>query len=381
MKILMLFPGMINHLPPLMTAAACMSDLSAQVYTVGVGCAEESKEYLLKHNVHCIDLGYNNYPVTLAEKALLRLKFELKLWKKIVTIKPDVIWYHGGHGMAYHFLLPIKQNMIIVAHAHEYYNKHDNLGRIQNAVVRRADLYIVPESYRGWLIKGDSGTTAPFRVIPNRLSDDALPDKNFESKTIKMFRQRGGSPYCDKFIIYQGLIDSERCIKEAIHAFRMLSDSNLGFIIMGSASDRVYYSEIKNLAREDKRIVFLPSISAPGHLRITKGCIGGLILYAPTCLNNIYCAPNKIYEYAYFGLGMIMPDYPGLSSINNQFNLGTTCNPLEPNSILSAIKALLQRDKSSYESATTKFLAYSPKPIEIYKEVFNALKKKLRLCE
>lgn len=49
------------------------------------------------------------------------------------------------------------------------------------------------------------------------------------------------------------------------------------------------------------------------------------MIYLPISLNNIYCAPNKIWEYSRFGLAMVGNDIPGLLFLN-QLNIGCTLN-------------------------------------------------------
>jgi len=103
-------------------------------------------------------------------------------------------------------------------------------------------------------------------------------------------------------------------------------------------------------------------------------------------LNSIYCAPNKIYEYAAIGLGMILPEYPGMASINHEFNLGVLCDPLDPSSIMQAMKDLLSKNPADYKESARRFMSSSTKPMEAYKDVYQKLeeliknKKETRRC-
>ena len=59
-------------------------------------------------------------------------------------------------------------------------------------------------------------------------------------------------------------------------------------------------------------IVWTGHISAPMHLEVTSYAMVGVAVYAENSLNNLFCAPNKTFEYASFGIPTICNDVPGL---------------------------------------------------------------------
>lgn len=371
----MIVAFMVDDLPPLMTSAICMRSLGCEVTIAAVGCSDKVRDYLHKFGIHLVELGLDRYPADFPGKIRLRPKYALLLRKAVKETKPDVLWYHGQHAMTYHSWVSVNPNTLIIAHAHEYFEKRQWFGRIQNSLVRKADLFIVPEANRAWLIKHDSSADTPFLVIPNRYLFEDNYSEGDEKETLQAFKRQGGSAACQRFIIYQGFIDPSRCLREAIQGFKMLDDQDLGFIILGRGVNRIYCDEIAELAQSDTRIVLLDHIPPPLHLRITRGCFGGVLLYAPTSLNRIYCAPNKVYEYAFYGLGMILPNFPGMAQINDQFKLGVVCDPQVPESIFAALKELLQRESKSYQAASKNFLVNSPDPRDSYFKVFDFLKQ------
>ena len=73
---------------------------------------------------------------------------------------------------------------------------------------------------------------------------------------------------------------------------------------------------------------------------------------------------------------MVMPYYPGLKCINDQFKLGALCNPLEPDSIAKALDYVLIKDRRYYRDNGKKFLDNSIKPTDAYRELHNYLENK-----
>jgi glycosyltransferase involved in cell wall biosynthesis len=248
----------------------------------------------------------------------------------------------------------------------------------QKRLVRRADIVIIPEANRSLILKHFSRSRARFLVVPNRPADDTIPVSASFTRTADAFREHGGAPQCRRFLIYQGVFLPSRCLQHAIRAFKQVSHTDAGLILMGGEPSSSIYEELASLAADDPRIVLLPRIAPPRHLEITAGCAGGILLYAPGSLNSIYCAPNKIYEYASFGLGMILPDYPGVARLNHEYRLGAICDPTSPDSIASAMTAVLQRSPEDHRQACRRFLESTDRPADIYKRLYNTLSQETR---
>jgi hypothetical protein len=245
--------------------------------------------------------------------------------------------------------------------------------RIQTAFQRKANLVIVPEINRAWIMKVGSRSSAQFVVIPNRMAVNALPAFTPEATTRTAFLRAGGSQGCRKFVIYQGIIGDDRCLSTTLAAFHRLTKPEWGFIILGAGNDEASHKLRTSDYIDDPRIVFLPRIPPPRHLEITRGCRIGILLYAPSSLNNVYCAPNKVFEFASFGMGMILPNYPGIASLNAQFPIGELCNPWDEPSVSAALLRAMETRSDSYRVACQGFLDTTPEPDQAYLRVAELL--------
>lgn len=141
-------------------------------------------------------------------------------------------------------------------------------------------------------------------------------------------------------ILYQGNFESDRNLNEFVKAIQSLGIDKYGFYIMGKDS-----IERKNLCKKYSFVNYLGFISPPNHLQITKLAHIGLLPYVPdktnpyySELNALFCAPNKIFEYALYGLPMIGTDVPGLKYSFEKYNIGVCCKDLKKEEIIKAIK-------------------------------------------
>jgi glycosyltransferase involved in cell wall biosynthesis len=60
------------------------------------------------------------------------------------------------------------------------------------------------------------------------------------------------------------------------------------------------------------------------------------------CLNTRYCLPNKLFEYMMAGLAVIASDLPELRKVVVDHDVGLVFDPVTPETIAGAIRALAQ---------------------------------------
>jgi glycosyltransferase involved in cell wall biosynthesis len=88
----------------------------------------------------------------------------------------------------------------------------------------------------------------------------------------------------------------------------------------------------------DGRVHRLPW-TPPDELRnVTASADVGVLLYSREGRNNIYAAPNKLYEYLFAGLPLVSSAFPGLQSLIEEGGYGACAEPEDAQSIAEAIK-------------------------------------------
>lgn len=141
-----------------------------------------------------------------------------------------------------------------------------------------------------------------------------------------------------KILLYQGIICFDRKFDPYIKAAELLQDE-FALYIMGPAWGKQDRIELDRLKREYDGLNYLGYIKPPDHLAFTHfGYIGLLPYQAPldkptyiksmsvASINALYCAPNKIWEYAQAGIPMLGSNVPGLRYPFQEHDMGMVSN-------------------------------------------------------
>ena len=220
--------------------------------------------------------------------------------------------------------------------------KRNAFGRL----AKKAEAVIACEETRAYLMRYWFGLKKLPYVMPNKpyelgAEKNAEPSCEITKKAIDLIRGK-------KFIIFQGIyqkLDYMKAVAEALAAM----NSEYYFVIMGFDLYKTNaYQELKKIY---DKVIEIPSIPAPLHLEVTSHASIGLVFYDDFSLNQAFCAPNKIYEYAGFGIPMIANKIPGLENTVGKFHAGE-CIEFTKNKILVTIRDICTKHKEYSKCST-----------------------------
>ena len=120
-------------------------------------------------------------------------------------------------------------------------------------------------------------------------------------------------------LVYAGVLSPGRKIDSLIDI--VAERPNTKLLIVGGGPDRERLESIANKKIAD-RFHFTGSVPYKYMGRLLKECDVGYISYPTDSLNNIYCASNKIYEYASVNLPMIAPENPTIRKMFEDYSIG-----------------------------------------------------------
>lgn len=164
-----------------------------------------------------------------------------------------------------------------------------------------------------------------------------------------------------KVILYLGILSPERGLDKFAKSVHELGNDYCLYII-GKASDSSYLSKVKNLTKIYNNVVYLGYFSAPTHLYFLKYSYIGLLPYQPSKpsvefiseLNALYCAPNKIFEYAGYALPMIGTNVPGIEYPFRNYHMGITLKEITTKEIVSAVHTI-EKDYDTFSKNSKTF--------------------------
>lgn len=209
---------------------------------------------------------------------------------------------------------------------------------------------VVPEYNRAHLIKEHYRLKKLPCVIANKPSGHPRKtDVDLPEEAKRVFEEIGDRPV----FLYQGVWTEDR--------------ADVGLILETIAKERPNYcvltlpanDAVKKLLAPYSKAFALPYIAPPNHLAVTSRATVGIAVYNASGktdlqrLNAIYCAPNKIYEYAGFGIPTLGNNIPGLKYTIESAGAGL-CAEMTRESILDAADRLVA-DIEKFRANATKF--------------------------
>lgn len=355
MRIFVIHVGNILACPPVLNLINILEDMhiESRVVTTKSDFVNDHPEYA------CVSITELPFHYE-SDRGLLKkfgnmFRIRKQLWKIISAEykEDDLIWitsnidlkHLGGRIVNTNYVL---QLMELSEHL-RYHNKFPfrlNKSKIGN----RALAVVVPEYNRAHITKAWWNLDNLPLIMQNKpyTKEDFCKNAEISDPEAKRIVD---SLTGKKIILYQGIIHRERPLDKYIKAIEQLGDE-YAFVLMSGGEN--VYKDINS-----KNYYFIPYVKAPKHLEITSHAYIGVLSYFPTVseysiLNALFCAPNKTYEYAKFGIPMIGNDVPGLKEIFESTNCGVCIREFNEDTICQAIKYI----ESNYEKMSKGAIEY-----------------------
>lgn len=321
------------YFPPATSLIRALLDLKVEVVHLGYYSDMVQRKIMENKGAMFVDLIQYNNNDSLICKLIKQKKFKRKVenyLKSANITKTDYVWILNAETIC--LLSSVVGKYRSILQFYEFKNtifnwKYWLMNPTYNnkKTLHKAEKIVHCEYNRAQIFKGLYDLEALPYILPNKpyIDDQVLDDVPQDIKdvveTIKV-KTEG-----KKVILYQGIFRSkERRLQEFCQAIKEMPNDYI-LIAMGKGND-----EYERLRRkyENERILFIPFIRPPYHLLITEIASICVLSYFPSSktfahtINPIYCAPNKIFEYAKYGKPMISNDIPGLYYPFRLYNCG-----------------------------------------------------------
>lgn len=363
MNIIVINKEIFQNRPPVISTLLTLSDLGHHVTLITVEINKFWLDELTKRKIEVFSIPDFNKR-SIVNKLFEYLNFRRKVFSLLESIvdapKEYILWVIGGNTiyslgkkiLKYRFILQIQE-------LHE----NDSLYlRLFSKIINRAELVFLNEYNRTVLYQGWFQMKKRPIVLPNKpyfapsVSELNLLKSKYE-KYLAVFKK--------KVILYQGILTSDRDVSNYLKAAERLGEE---FCVVLLGKD---YGMIEKYKSVNPNIVHINHIPAPDYLLFTSMAYIGIVNYSPLIINNSYCAPNKIWEYACYGVPSICNDVPGLKYTVEASGFGVCIDEDDIQSIYDGYIRIMQgydifRNNAFtfYESVNTKeILAQSLKCI------------------
>ena len=298
------------------------------------------------------------------QSAVTMLAYKKEIAKIVSAIpKDDLIWY-GNCESAMALGVKILSHQFVLS-VLELYDQGSLYDRFLKKYINHATLILCCEKHRAQIMKAYYSLKQDPFVLPNKPYE--LVD-NLDADALSAEVKEKISGLKDKFIVlYQGIVTPDRPLDKVALALSDINNEQIVFVVMGRATE-----DMKNKIRGCyTNTVFMDYVPSPQHLLVTKYANIGIANYDYSNLNNLFCAPNKIYEYAKFGVPMLVSKNIGLTETVGNYG-AAECVDFDN---VNCIKNGIQKIFSSNQEYSQKALAFYEKTDNslVMQEIMNVL--------
>ena len=225
----------------------------------------------------------------------------------------------------------------------ELYDAYPFYRLLLHAALSKDSKVVVPEINRAilsqyWYNLNERPFVIPNKVVSAKTENNSDPILLHHINHLKEIKRQGY-----RIVIYQGMIEPRRDLSNLV---RVLADSQEMLYIVFMGKD---FGMMEKYNKINSNIYFLPFQESPKHLEITQLADIGILYYDHSELNQIYCAPNKIWEYSAFGIPFISNVLPGLDFATYQYRAGIQLNFSDGALLFKSIADILE-NYSEYSS-------------------------------
>jgi len=164
-------------------------------------------------------------------------------------------------------------------------------------------------------------------VIYNAIDSPARIQKN------KLFHQAFELPLDCKILLFQGGLSKGRHLETLVQAMKYINNRYIVLVILGNGQVRKALERLVLSLGIKNRVYFHPSVPQHQLLDYTQSADVGVIPYQATCLNNLYCTPNKLFEFIAAGIPILGSNLPEINNIILKNQIGLTGNMSSPDEL------------------------------------------------
>ncbi len=315
---------------------------NAKLFGIGVemssGASKTSE--LSELNIDSITLKSRNLnilPKTIRQ-GLSVTEITAKMLLKSLKIKPHVIHCHDTPSLPLALTVKLFTGAKLIYDAHELESDRNRISKLSSKLTlfvekilwRYIDAQIiVSPSIENWYENNIGKKTSEVILnSPSLAKNDTCFDSSY-------FNNYFSIPSSSRVFLYIGVLAPGRGINKIASIFKKYDiKSHLVFLGYGELSD-----SLKVLSKQHPNIHVHDAVPHKKVVTIAKSADIGLCLIEKISLSDYYCLPNKLFEYCFSGIPVLASDFPDISQVVKDYDLGK-CTKLDPDSIYQSIKEL-----------------------------------------
>ncbi|MBE6934674.1 MAG: glycosyltransferase family 4 protein [Ruminococcaceae bacterium] len=362
MKIYYILKKGFQCYPPCLAQLLYLNDLGVELEVYHGNNSDTINDILNKRGIthYTLKSDRNNSNRLQSMQTLLQYTVEMR---SILNKLPDdgIVWF--GNCESVITVWEKMRSRKFVLSVLELDDLNSLIGRRLKKFIHKASAVLCCEKHRAAIMRIYYKLDREPYVLPNKPYEIENGNLVLEEEFQKILE-----PIRNKFIlIYQGIVSSDRPLDKIAEALNKMNDDDIVFLVLGKAN-KEYQLDLKSRYAQT---VFAGYIPSPQHLLVTQYAKIGIANYDYSCLNNLFCAPNKIYEYSKFGIPMLTSQNLGLTETVGVAKAGVCVDFLSVDQIIAGIKEI-KENYHSYSAAATAFYEETSN-VEKIKEIIESI--------
>ena len=335
MKIIYLLRKGLHFYPPCLTQILTLNDYKYEIEVYHGNNSKYIDELLDDRGIIHYTFETDRYNKNRLESALNFISLGMEARKVQSSLDKDAILWLGNLETAMSLNGSQLKKHKFILNVLELYDEHTIYDNWLKKYIKNASVVVACEKHRAAIMQCRYNLKELPVVIPNKSYDVDIKNKIQDDSIIKSIKT-------NFIVVYQGIISEDRPLDKVAKALALLGDKSIVFLIMGKCDER-YKSDLKKIY---SNILFTGYVPAPQHLLYTQYCNIGIANYDKSLLNNVFCAPNKIYEYTKYRIPILCSDNIALEETIGEARAGICLDFLDEDIIMKAIQEI----KDNYDT-------------------------------
>lgn len=269
-------------------------------------------------------------------------EFNWKLYQELRKISDSntILLANDLDALLPNYLISKKLNIPLVFDSHEIFTEMPSLqGRFTQKIWRFLERNSIPNikymmtesvSYAEWFEKHYSVKPIVIRNIPKKITQEIILPNN--------------SP---KIMIYQGVINQSRGIRQAILATKLLD--NIIFKIAGDGPKRAEYEKLVKDEGLENKVIFLGKLNPTDLRKFTVTADVALSVEENGGVSYFYSLPNKVCDCIQARVPLVLINFPEMKRVYDQFKVGEMVEDHDPTNIAAKVKIVLEKGRAFYQ--------------------------------
>ncbi len=173
-----------------------------------------------------------------------------------------------------------------------------------------------------------------------------------EPSTKGGLRDKLGIPAHTKIVLYEGVLIPGRWLDKLAEASLLLPD-DMVMVFLGPTKrwwDDNHEKFTAEPVARGKLHIALP-VPHDELLDLIADADAGVIIYDDSILNNYFCEPGKLSDYAFSEIPIVAPDFPTIGPFVRSLGIGSCFSSFTPHGMAESIIAVLSRPRDSWRPA------------------------------